>query len=85
MRGLTINKQVALALTAEDWDLYDMPESKVAAEALNYVIMREVNAGMDRLSVKKKAYKVMSKYLDTGIMDTEPRAILQEILDEIYR
>lgn len=84
MRGLTMTKQIELTMTADDWDLYDMPESKKAAEAINYVIMREFNAGEHRESVRFKAEVVMARYRECGASDTEPRYILDGLLDKLY-
>lgn len=85
MRGVTLTKQLELTMTADDWDLYDMPQSKTAAEALNYTIMREFNAGMDREHVRFRAEVVMAKYRECGASDTEPRYILNGLLDRVYR
>ena len=77
-----------LELSALEWDLYTVryPEDcRRAAEELNGTILRAINRGATRDETKKAALACMRKHADRGAMDSEPLAILEDVLERIYR
>lgn len=90
MNGFKISKQVKLSLTACGWDLYDSDEPAnshrpaMAASYMNECFESWFNSGADRDTVREYVHNVMNIWSDTGAYDTEPRAILEKLLDEVY-
>jgi hypothetical protein len=87
MNGLEISRviKVKCTLTAAGWDLYTSSMNCArAATALNRAVERAINSGMDRREAYDHVYKVMDKYSKFGACDTEPRAKLEDILDEVF-
>lgn len=80
-----ISKRISLSLTAEDWDLFDMPNNDIAANALNVWLEMEVNAGKSRAEVTSAMSKMMMGSIrEYGTADTEPMRVLERLLDIIY-
>ena len=76
-------------LTADQWDLYvGDPKTKMrvdrAAVRLNEQFTESVNAGMDRDTVETAVHDTMMQFKDTGAFDTEPRAVLTDLLNKVF-
>ena len=91
-----LNKTVKIVInpkfTAADWQLYSFrydpaqrETSKVAAKEINRALKVAVNKGKPRDITYDTVYKVMDKYSDQGATDSEPRDMLLDILDDIYK
>lgn len=86
MNNLTISKRIAVHLTAEQWELYTASrDCTVAAEALNDAVQHYFNIGQTREVVHHLVTRVMSRYADYGAMDTEPKEVLNQLLDVLYK
>ena len=82
-----LNKRVLVNvnLTPDDWDLYTSePEVERVAEYLNTRFNDCVNAGWARDLVQRTMYKEMNLYKHWGAFDTEPRSVLEELLDGVF-
>jgi len=77
--------RTSINLTGEQWDLFthSMDTTK-AAEALNNAVEENVNNGLSREEVEVAVEKIMDQYAQYGARDTEPRAVLNQLLDELY-
>lgn len=78
---------VSAKLTADEWELYsDMDGAEAAAEELNKELEFAVRAYETREWVEKKmlSFMGMKEFREFGASDTEPRAVLADILDNIY-
>ena len=85
MKGLTIKKRAVVELTAEDWQLYShMHGVRWAAKDINASIQRSFDRGQTRTETEKQALQIMRVHIEYGAMDTEPRAVLGQLLDELY-
>jgi len=84
MRGLIITKQAVITLAAEDWQLYAaLPLSGQVAADLNRTIEKAFNRGQTRREIEEQALQLMRANREYGAMDTEPLAVLEELLDEL--
>jgi hypothetical protein len=87
MNNVHIEKitQVNITLTADQWDLYTRSrDCSEAAEALNKTLEESINDGLSREEVVLMMDQVMVKYANYGAWDTEPRWVLEQILDEVF-
>jgi hypothetical protein len=73
-----------LKLTADDWQLYTDRRRGEAAADLNREITTAINEGLNRDVVRTIAQTVMRKYADLGACDTEPRNVLEDVLDAVF-
>lgn len=72
------NAKVKLSLTANQWQLYDIAGVKAAT--------RKINSGVAKALNKKDiegAYKVLENFREFGATDTEPRWVLQSIMEKM--
>ncbi len=83
-----LHKQVFIrpSLDAAQWSLYTdmLPRVDEAARNLNLALQGMVNDGSTRERTRAHVLGVMCEYADVGANDTEPRCILEDLLDEIY-
>ena len=85
-----VKRMVNVELTASDWQLYspETPEDASpdrAARALNSALMVFLsNEDLSRDQVRDRMYTVMNTLSKTGAYDTEPRDVLEDILDKVY-
>lgn len=90
MNDLNVRRQIDNPnRSAEDWELFaSSAKNKArvdrAAFRLNEKFTECVNAGMERDTVETAVHDVMVQFSDTGAFDTEPRGILQDMLDEVF-
>jgi hypothetical protein len=72
-------------LTADDWELYDLPGRDEAAQAINAALVQAFNTpGADRRSVTEQTYAVMNAYSRLGAIDSEGCARLGTCLDQLF-
>jgi hypothetical protein len=78
-------------LSANDWQLYTygvdaakQEAAHLAAARLNRTLREAVNGGFGRPIVRDRMWKVMEECRSTGALDTEPRAVLETLLDFIF-
>jgi hypothetical protein len=76
-------------LTAEQWQLYTVdPEfrkaSEKAAVRLNKCFDAAVNLGWSKDQVREAAHNVMNEERKCGAYDTEPRGVLEDLLDAAF-
>ena len=79
--------EVTIMLSAEDWELYnDENGADLAAFELNRHLEFCVKTSQDKEEVRRRMDTYMSNpvYRKYGANDTEPRAVLDNILDNIY-
>lgn len=74
------------ALTARDWQLFsDMTGVNLVAQTLNEKLAELVNAeGSTPESVMKGMAPFMRTYSSFGATDSEPRWVLQDIIEAVY-
>lgn len=86
LHGLLVRPHIiSLNWSADDWDMYEMEESAIAAHALNECIVGLVNMGSGRLTVEKEACRIMQRYAHCGANDSEPHRMLSRLLEELYK
>lgn len=74
-----------LDLTAEDWDLFsDNPHAEAVAENLNNTFMACVNQGYNKHQTIVKMTHIMNINRKLGANDTEPRRVLDELLEAVF-
>ena len=75
----------AISLTPEDWGLFeDMDGVDVAARALNGDVALATEEHDNRAAAESMIHRMMGLIEKFGAFDTEPRAVLNEILDRVY-
>lgn len=85
MQGIEIKRRVKLSLSAGEWQLYSsMPGAKKAARSLNAAVAKAINASADKRSGYQAACQAMVPFADFGAIDSEPRYVLQDIIDKVY-
>ena len=74
-----------LSLDGEDWSLFtaSMDCAKVAA-ALNEAFEKGVADTNGRAGTRRAVVAVMTSFADYGANDTEPRDMLEELLDRVF-
>lgn len=81
---IKVKKTVSLCLTAEDWQLYDLPGAGLAAKGLNIAVENAVNSGMGINEAAREVEKTMEALGEYGASDTEPRYVLDDLINLIY-
>jgi hypothetical protein len=84
-----LGKKVTIdpSLSGDDWQLYTQSrpeECESAAQALNAALGAAVNCGKRRPEVQAAVWAVMAQLSKTGAYDTEPRGVLEDILDDVF-
>lgn len=77
---------VSLCLSALNWDLYmDKPNPESVARQINLEVSRAINESKNWFDAFVEAEKVLAKFSHYGANDSEPRRMLEKILDYVYR
>lgn len=86
MRGLdkTVKTTINAHFDNSQWELYDDPKTDEAVAEINEQLNFLVNSGFDRNTVDRRMHDFLNKFKDLGALDTEPRAFLRYVLDEIF-
>lgn len=89
MKNLIIERviKISVYLTAEQWQLYTEAEpvgARVTAQELNKTLCDYVNRGETRAEVTRFMHSLMRHSSMYGADDTEPHAVLNAMLDEIF-
>jgi len=87
MKKFQLKQQIiAVHLTAEDWDLLLAKEDvdKVATR-LNDTLKSCINKGYTRSETVATMGHTMRTYSRYGCNDTEPRKVLDQLLNEFYK
>lgn len=68
-----------------DWDLYEgVNRTEAVAFRLNTRLAELVNRGEPRKDVEREMLKLMDFYSSNGAADSEPVALLNRVLDEVF-
>lgn len=85
IKGLSIKRIVQLRLSARDWQLYVVKGAPTAAVLMNRAVEAAVNAeGSTRSTARIAIAEEWRAFNNFGAMDTVPRDVLEQILDEVY-
>ncbi len=76
--AIKIKCKVKLSLTARQWQLYTMPGAAAAARSMNAKVAKALNAGDC-----DAAFAILDEYSKFGAGDTEPRMVLNHIMDKM--
>jgi hypothetical protein len=84
--GLQTRVTITPTFSANDWQLYtySVPCDEAAVK-LNQALAEAVNAGLTRAEVEKRMDVAMFELRTFGAADTEPRYVLAEALDHVFR
>jgi hypothetical protein len=82
--NLRTKQTVDPVLTADDWQLYDMDGVEEVAKSLNTSLAYAVDLNNGREYVETFMGVAMRRYDMFGAFDTEPRYVLQALLNVIY-
>ncbi len=77
----------SLQVSPDEWELFTRSypeECRLAAAEMNDTLFESVNSGKTRREVEKRMGEVMRKHADLGACDTEPRWMLERLLNKIY-
>lgn len=91
MHNLTIviKKDITCNFSADQWGLYTntFPRDEIedVANRLNSQLNDYVNSDYTRTETREGMYNFLSKWTCYGAYDTEPRAFLDAVLEEIYK
>lgn len=91
MHNLTIEirKIVKVNFSADQWELYtnSYPRDEIEniADALNNALQDYVNNDYTIIEARGGMHNVMCNYKEYGAYDSEPRALLEQALAEIYK
>ena len=83
MKNVSIQKTIKVSLTANQWELYSGKEANAAALMLNRSI-EYVFGVFSKESSRLEMHKIMQTVADLGALDTEPRNVLEDLLDLFY-
>ena len=72
-----------LKFSADDWELYNNEGRDQVANMLNTVVKNAVNSGDDTPQILKTIENAMYRYRGMGASDSEPRAVLSELMGAI--
>ena len=78
------NPQIKCTFTQDDWRLIDKEGIESVVLDLNFQLETFVNAGYSKNDVRKLMHQDMATYTGYGTCDSEPRAFLEVVLDEIF-
>lgn len=85
MKNVSVHKRITVNLTPEQWQLYTASMNcSIAADELNRLFEQSFNSGKLRKEVRAIMEKRMSDLSSFGAYDTEPLAILEDLLDLVY-
>jgi len=83
--NITKKTVVTLSLTAGQWQLYStMRGVGLVARNINAGVAKAINSARDWNEAYTLGRLVLAKYGQFGAMDTEPRGVLQDVLDEVF-
>jgi hypothetical protein len=76
---------VGMDLNAEDWNLYsNKPHAESVATNLNNTFIACVNQGYDKHQTVVKMTHIMNINRSLGANDSEPRRVLDELLEAVF-
>ena len=84
MRNVTIKKTIDLALTPEQWGLYNVeehPSAQAAAFHLNDVVMNCLNNNYSDSYRRAEIASAQRLYRDVGAADTEVNAVIDQLFE----
>ncbi len=87
--GKIIKKSVLakLLLDGKDWCLFtatDPVGCEKAAKILNSAFVDAVDERLNKDEVRRTMYRVMQKLAKEGANDSEPRQVLEDLLDTVF-
>lgn len=82
--AVAIEKRVTACLTADQWGLYGKPGAESAAHELNNEWNDVVRLGWPRKAAELHMNATMANLAQYGAADTEPRNMLEALLDEQF-
>lgn len=80
MRNVNVTTQLRIALTADDWQLYDKPGRQSAALELNKRVEAAINAAPGANAAYDLGECELAKFAAYGAHDTEGRAVLARLV-----
>ena len=85
MKNVTISRHISLDLSPEDWELYtNMKGINGASKFLNLNIADCINHAKSREEALVVSLHFLERMSDYGAMDTEPRYVLQKIINLFF-
>lgn len=85
MKNVTISKHISLDLSPTDWELYtNMKGINGASKFLNLNIADCINHAKSREEAWTSSMHFLDRMSDYGAMDTEPRYVLQKIINLFF-
>jgi hypothetical protein len=86
MNGVQIIKTVDLTLTADQWELYDIPGRDGAAFQLNRALEEIINDPEIPQDKKiARCYKILGGFAEYGAADSEGYYVVGSILESLQR
>ncbi|HLG94700.1 MAG TPA: hypothetical protein VKX49_00160 [Bryobacteraceae bacterium] len=73
-------KSVAVNLSADEWELYDLPGANIAATLLNSAVEKAVNEARSPQDVYIATQPVFDKFAGYGARDSEPMYHLRQLI-----
>lgn len=87
MKNVIVKSTASINLTADDWQLYDLPGRDAVASELNKALEEFIAANPTKDSAYKnmgKFEKEMWKHSKFGAADSEGYHTFEDVLDEVY-
>jgi hypothetical protein len=86
--NVSIRKQISVDLSANQWDLYTHSYSRTVIEKVANILNRRLvlafNSGKRKEEVQSEMLALMDDFSVYGASDTEPRAVLNKLLNSLY-
>jgi hypothetical protein len=77
---------VSLRFSAAEWGLFiEKPHPESVARQINMEVSRAINESKNWFDAFTEAEKTLVKFSHYGASDSEPRRMLDRILDYVYR
>lgn len=82
--SITLRPHADIAMTKEDWHLYNVEGAQLAALSLNEGAEEIINTSVDRMQAMHRLSRLLNKFSEYGAADSEGYAIVDALLDKAF-
>lgn len=82
--SITLRPHADIAMTKEDWHLYNVENSDLAAISLNAGAEEIISTSVDRMQATHRFTRLLMNFREYGAADSEGYAIVDALLDKAF-
>lgn len=82
--SITLRPHADIAMTKEDWHLYDVKDADIAAISLNAGAEEAINTSVDRMQAYHRLSRLIWNFREYGAADSEGYAIVDALLNKAF-